>query len=62
MRMSLKTLGAAALIGVVWYSLVAYISARTRYPGRGVIDFLSWLPASLPGIILGLFLVEASHQ
>jgi iron(III) transport system permease protein len=49
--------GAAALIGVVWYSLVAYISARTRYPGRGIIDFLSWLPASLPGIILGLALL-----
>lgn len=49
--------GSAAGIGVVWYSLVAYISARTRYPGRGVIDFLSWLPASLPGIILGLALL-----
>lgn len=49
--------GSAALFGVMWYSLVAYISARTRYPGRGIIDFLSWLPASLPGIILGLALL-----
>ena len=49
--------GSAALFGVIWYSLVAYISARTRYPGRGIIDFLSWLPASLPGIILGLALL-----
>jgi iron(III) transport system permease protein len=48
---------AAALIGVIWYSIVAYISVRTRYPGRGIIDFLSWLPASLPGIILGLALL-----
>lgn len=49
--------GAAALIGVFWYSLVAYISVRTRYAARGVLDFLSWLPASLPGIILGLALL-----
>ena len=49
--------GSAALFGVFWYSLVAYISVRTRYAGRGVLDFLSWLPASLPGIILGLALL-----
>ncbi|MFM2129581.1 MAG: hypothetical protein RL477_1127 [Pseudomonadota bacterium] len=48
---------AAALIGVFWYSLVAYISVRTRYRARGLLDFLSWLPASLPGIILGLALL-----
>jgi iron(III) transport system permease protein len=49
--------GAAALFGVFWYSLVAYISVRTRFAARGVLDFLSWLPASLPGIILGLALL-----
>jgi iron(III) transport system permease protein len=49
--------GSAALFGVFWYSLVAYISVRTRYAGRGVLDFMSWVPASLPGIILGLALL-----
>lgn len=49
--------GLAALFGVFWYSLVAYISVRTRYGARGLLDFLSWLPASLPGIILGLALL-----
>jgi iron(III) transport system permease protein len=47
----------AALIGVFWYSIVAYVSVRTRYAARGAIDFLSWLPSSLPGIVLGLALL-----
>ena len=47
----------AAFIGVFWYSIVAYISVRTRYAARGAIDFLSWLPSSLPGIVLGLALL-----
>ena len=47
----------AALIGVFWYAIVAYVSVRTRYAARGTIDFLSWLPSSLPGIVLGLALL-----
>jgi iron(III) transport system permease protein len=49
--------GSAAAIGVIWFSLVAYISVRTPYPGRKALDFMTWLPASLPGIILGLGLL-----
>lgn len=49
--------GTAAVIGVLWYAVVAYISVRTRYRARGLLDFLSWLPASVPGIILGLALL-----
>jgi iron(III) transport system permease protein len=44
----------AAVFGVFWFALVAYISVRTRYVGRKVLDFIAWLPAALPGIILGL--------
>ncbi len=47
----------AALIGTLWYTLVAYVAVRTRYRVRGLVDFLSWLPASIPGIILGLALL-----
>ncbi len=47
----------AAVIGTLWYTLVAYIAVRTRYSARGAVDFLSWLPASIPGIILGLALL-----
>jgi iron(III) transport system permease protein len=49
--------GSAALIGVIWFSLVAYISVRTAYPGRRALDVMTWFPASLPGIILGLGLL-----
>ena len=49
--------GAAALFGVFWFSLVAYVSVRTRYPGRKLLDFVTWLPASLPGVILSLGLL-----
>jgi iron(III) transport system permease protein len=49
--------GGAALIGVIWYALMAYISSRTRYVGRGAVDFMTWLPATLPGIILSLGLL-----
>jgi iron(III) transport system permease protein len=54
MRNTLVLAGSAALIGVIWFSLVAYISVRTAYPGRKALDFMTWLPATLPGIILGL--------
>lgn len=49
--------GAAALFGMFWFALVAYISVRTRYPARKLLDFVTWLPASLPGVILSLGLL-----
>jgi iron(III) transport system permease protein len=41
------------------YGLIAYISVRTTYRLRSIVDFLAWMPASLPGIILGLGLLWA---
>ena len=46
-------LGTAAT-GLVAFTAVAYIVARTRFRGRAALDFLSWLPSTLPGIILGV--------
>ncbi len=43
-----------ALLGAVLSLIISYIIVRTRYVGRYVLDFLSWLPFTLPGIILGL--------
>jgi iron(III) transport system permease protein len=57
MHNTLVMAGSAAAIGVIWFSLVAYISVRTAYPGRKVLDFMTWFPATLPGIILGLGLL-----
>lgn len=44
----------AAVVGMVVFSLIAYISARTRYIGRGALDFLTWLPTTIPGIVISL--------
>ena len=47
----------SALVGVLFCCLIAYVVAKTRYAGRHLLDFLSWLPYSIPGILLGLALI-----
>ena len=42
------------VLAILCYPLIAYIAVRTRYRGRQILDFLSWLPIAIPGIILGL--------
>jgi iron(III) transport system permease protein len=46
-----------AVAAVLVHSLIAYVAVRTRYAGRRLLDFLSWLPFTVPGIILGLALL-----
>ncbi|HEY4134837.1 MAG TPA: iron ABC transporter permease [Alphaproteobacteria bacterium] len=46
-------LGSAA-VGMVLFSVVAYVSVKTRYFGRGLLDFLTWLPTMIPGIVISL--------
>jgi iron(III) transport system permease protein len=46
-----------AVAAVVVHSLIAYIAVRTRYAGRRALDVISWLPFTVPGIILGLALL-----
>ena len=46
-----------ALAAVLLHSLIAYIAVRTRYAGRRLLDFVSWLPFTVPGVILGLALL-----
>jgi iron(III) transport system permease protein len=47
----------SAGIGVVVSSLVAYVIVKSRFKARAVLDFLSWLPWSIPGILLGMALL-----
>lgn len=47
----------SGLIGVFFYSLIAYFIVRTQHRGRWLLDFLSWLPWSIPGILLGVALL-----
>jgi iron(III) transport system permease protein len=35
-------------------SLVAYVTTRTLWAGRGILIALSWMPWMMPGIVLGL--------
>jgi len=37
--------------------LIAYMIVKTRHAGRWLLDFLSWLPWSIPGILLGVALL-----
>jgi iron(III) transport system permease protein len=46
--------GGGAIFAMTAYTLIAYITVRTRYAGRGLLDFLVWLPSTVPGIILSL--------
>ncbi len=46
-----------AIISPVLFSIVAYIILRTRWPGRGLLDSMFWLSASIPGILSGLGLL-----
>ena len=45
-------------MSVVLFTLIAYIIIRTRFVGRAALDMVSWLPSTLPGIILGLGLLS----
>lgn len=49
----------AAIVGTLVYALLGYLIVRTRLPGRGLIDALSWLPWALPGVLISLALLWA---
>jgi len=46
-----------ALASVLVHSIIAYVAVRTRYRPRRALDVISWLPFTVPGIILGLALL-----
>ena len=58
LKNTLVLAGATALASVGLFTLVAYIIIRTRFVGRATLDMVSWLPSTLPGIILGLGLLS----
>ena len=43
-----------ATVTMVLGGIVAYISVRTRWRGRRLIDAMAWLPWMMPGIVLGV--------
>jgi iron(III) transport system permease protein len=46
--------GGAAFGGVALSVLIAYILVRTQFKARGLLDLFTWLPHSLPGMLMGL--------
>jgi iron(III) transport system permease protein len=46
--------GGTAVIAMGGFSAIAYIVTRTRYRLRGVLDFITWLPGAVPGIVISL--------
>jgi iron(III) transport system permease protein len=51
-------LGAAAATLVVGLTaVIAWVTIRTRVAGRGVLDFLAFVPITIPGIVLGISLI-----
>jgi iron(III) transport system permease protein len=49
------TLGVATMVvALVFFSLIAYIIARTDYFLRWAYDLITWLPFMIPGIVLSL--------
>lgn len=53
----LAVVGGAIL--VVLSGLIAYVVVRTRFAGRRLLELLSWLPWTLPGIVLSLAMLWA---
>jgi iron(III) transport system permease protein len=47
----------SGVIGVLFFAVIAYMIVKTRNAGRWLLDFLSWLPWSIPGILLGVALL-----
>jgi iron(III) transport system permease protein len=47
----------AATIVVALTAVIAWVTVRTRLPGRGLLDFLAFVPITIPGIVLGISLI-----
>ncbi|MCE8033875.1 iron ABC transporter permease [Billgrantia tianxiuensis] len=54
-------IGAALLTGVLG-ALTGYLVVRTRIRGKGVLDLLSLLPNTMPGIVVAVGLILAWNQ
>jgi iron(III) transport system permease protein len=49
----------AAALGIVLSSVIAYIIVKSKFSARALLDFISWIPWSIPGILLGMALASS---
>lgn len=57
LRNTLIMAAGAGLVSVVAFSMVAYVIVKTKFAWRFVLDFISWLPSTVPGILMGIGLL-----
>ena len=48
---------AAATLVVALTAVIAWVTVRTKLPGRGLLDFLAFVPITIPGIVMGIALI-----
>jgi iron(III) transport system permease protein len=58
-RNTLLLAAGSAFLTILITSVTSYISNRTRMAGRGLLDLLTWLPVTVPGIVLAVGLIWA---
>lgn len=59
---TLKIAGVAAPVGGILAVIIAYLVVRKKFPGRGLMDFLSMLSFAVPGTLVGLGYVLAFNK
>ena len=59
LRNTLYLAAGSATLGIALTLFTGYISQRTRLAGRGVLDLLTWIPVTVPGIVLAVGLIWA---
>jgi len=59
LRNTLLVGGVTALFAMVLCSFVAYVIVRTKFAGRRFLDLVSWLPWTVPGIVVGVGMLAA---
>lgn len=47
----------STIVSVILFTVIAYVSLRVRFFGRRTLDFLTWLPSTIPGIVISLGLL-----
>jgi iron(III) transport system permease protein len=44
----------SSVLAMTAFTFIAYVTVRTKFWGRRYLDFLTWLPTTIPGIVLSL--------
>lgn len=48
----------SAICGMASFTLIAYVTVKRQFRGRRWLDFFSWIPTLIPGLVLSLGLLQ----